>query len=63
MGAGGGVVGVRAERGVGDGSGAVVMFFDDRVHEGFAGGVLRVPERCGLAVLEADHVVFPGRKG
>ena len=58
------VVGVGAQRGVGDRAGPVVMLLDDGVGEGFARGVLRVPECSGLAVLEADHVVFPsGRNG
>src|SRR2546423_7244160 len=59
MGSGRSVDGVRAEGGVSDRARPVVVLLDGGVVECFTRGVLRVPERGRLAVLEADHVVFP----
>ena len=57
--AGDGVVGMTAICRVHDGTHAAGVFFRGRVGEGFAVGVLRVPDFLRHAVLEADHVVLP----
>lgn len=40
---------------------AETCFVDNVVGESLSVLVLRVPDRCGYAVLEADHVVLPIR--
>jgi hypothetical protein len=58
----GGIVGVRAFRAIGDRAFSVFVKFDGGwIVKSFARSVLRVPDRCGLAVLEANHVVFSVR--
>ena len=57
MGTGCGVYGVGAVAGVCDGSS--VLFLEAVVGEGLAEFMLAVPYFCGVAVDEADHVVFP----
>ena len=56
----GGVIGVSAEGAVSNRARTIIVSLQQAIVQGLAGSMLGVPNRCWLAVVEANHIMLPG---